>query len=94
MSSEELEQVWKSIKSEARELAECEPMLASFFHATLLKHENLGSALSYILANKLANPIMPAIAVREVVEDAYLADKQMIARLRAIFWRYACATRR
>lgn len=79
MSSEELEQVWNSIKSEARGLAECEPMLASFYHATLLKHDNLGGALSYILANKLANPIMPAIAVREVVEDAYFADQQMIA---------------
>lgn len=77
MSSDELEKVWNSIKSEARALADCEPMLASFFHATLLKHENLGSALSYILANKLANPIMPAIAVREVVLDAYLADEQM-----------------
>lgn len=30
MSSEELELVWSSIKSEARALAECEPMLASF----------------------------------------------------------------
>jgi serine O-acetyltransferase len=29
-------------------------MLASFYHATLLKHETLGGALSYILANKLA----------------------------------------
>ena len=78
MSSEELEQVWNSIKSEARALADCEPMLASFFHATLLKHENLGSALSYMLANKLATPIMPAIAVREVVEEAYKSDNQMI----------------
>ncbi|WP_373371030.1 serine O-acetyltransferase [Enterobacter bugandensis] len=39
-------------------------MLASFYHATLLKHENLGSALSYMLANKLASSIMPAIAIR------------------------------
>lgn len=59
MSSDELELVWNNIKAEARALADCEPMLASFFHATLLKHENLGSALSYMLANKLANPIMP-----------------------------------
>jgi len=78
MSSALLEQVWNNIKSEARALADCEPMLASFYHATLLKHDNLGSALSYILANKLSNPIMPAIAIREIVEDAYLADCQMI----------------
>uniref|UniRef100_A0A6V7KDV8 serine O-acetyltransferase n=1 Tax=Bracon brevicornis TaxID=1563983 RepID=A0A6V7KDV8_9HYME len=78
MSTDELELVWANIKAEGRSLADCEPMLASFFHATLLKHENLGSALSYILANKLANSIMPAIAIREVVEEAYRADPQMI----------------
>lgn len=78
MSTEELELVWNNIKAEARALAECEPMLASFFHATLLKHENLGSALSYMLANKLANAIMPAIAIREIAEEAYSADAQMI----------------
>lgn len=78
MSTEELELVWNNMKAEARLLADCEPMLASFFHATLLKHENLGSALSYMLANKLSNPIMPAIAIREVVEEAYGADPGMI----------------
>lgn len=69
MPCEELDIVWNNIKAEARALADCEPMLASFYHATLLKHENLGSALSYMLANKLASPIMPAIAIREVVEE-------------------------
>ena len=56
MPCEELDIVWNNIKAEARALADCEPMLASFYHATLLKHENLGSALSYMLANKLASP--------------------------------------
>ncbi|MBW7981084.1 serine O-acetyltransferase [Enterobacillus tribolii] len=78
MSKEELEHVWQSIKAEARKLVECEPMLASFFHATLLKHENLGNALSYMLANKLASAIMPAITIREMVEEAYKADARMI----------------
>lgn len=41
MSCEELEIVWNNIKAEARTLADCEPMLVSFYHATLLKHENL-----------------------------------------------------
>ncbi len=79
MPCEELDIVWNNIKAEARALADCEPMLASFYHATLLKHENLGSALSYMLANKLASPIMPAIAIREVVEEAYAANPEMIA---------------
>ncbi|QHM73031.1 serine O-acetyltransferase [Mixta intestinalis] len=79
MSDEELSLVWNNIKAEGRALADCEPMLASFFHATLLKHENLGGALSYMLANKLANAIMPAIAIREIVEEAYRQDPSMIA---------------
>nr|WP_233420729.1 hypothetical protein [Xenorhabdus nematophila] len=78
MSREELNEVWKNIKNEAKTLADCEPLLASFFHATLLKHANLGSALSYMLANKLASPIMPPIEVREVVESAYRSDPKMI----------------
>ncbi|MBT0723674.1 serine O-acetyltransferase [Rosenbergiella sp. S61] len=78
MSSEELEQIWEAILAEARELASGEPMLASFFHATLLKHDNLGSALSYMLANKLANANMPAIAIRDIVEEAYRQDPGMI----------------
>lgn len=78
MSPEELDVVWNIIKAEARALADCEPMLASFYHSTLLKHDDLGSALSYMLANKLASPIMPAIAIREIVEEAYEADPKMI----------------
>ena len=74
----EPELIWENIKTEARALADCEPMLASFYHATLLKHDDLGSALSYMLANKLANPIMPAIAIREVIQDAYRQDPSMI----------------
>lgn len=79
MPCEEQDLVWSNIKAEARTLAECEPVLASFYHATLLKHENLASALSYMLANKLASPVMPAIAIREIVEKAYAAEPEMIA---------------
>lgn len=71
-------EVWNLIRHEAKELVENEPMLASFFHSTILKHHNLGSALSYILANKLANPIMPAIALREIIEEAYETQPSII----------------
>ncbi|EIJ69189.1 serine O-acetyltransferase [Haemophilus parahaemolyticus] len=70
--------IWQEIRQEAQELVESEPMLASFFHATILKHLNLGSSLSYILANKLENPIMPAIALKEIIEEAYRAEPQII----------------
>ena len=79
MNESELNQIWKNIREEAQELVDNEPMLASFFHATILKHSNLGGSLSYILANKLANPIMPAIALKEIIEEAYQANPQIIA---------------
>lgn len=79
MNENQLEQIWQNIRLEAQELVNSEPMLASFFHATILKHSHLGNALSYILANKLANPIMPAIALKEIIEEAYSANPQIIA---------------
>lgn len=74
----EAEKVWSMIKQEAKQFAECEPVLASFFHSTLLKHEHLGDALSYILANKLANEIMPAITTREIIQEAFTTDPNII----------------
>lgn len=79
MNQQQLNQIWQLIRGEAQQLVESEPMLASFFHATILKHSHLGDALSYILANKLANAIMPAIALKEIIEEAYQADPNIIA---------------
>ena len=78
MTQTELDQIWQAIRQEAHQLVESEPMLASFFHATILKHSHLGGSLSYILANKLANPIMPAIALKEIIEEAYQANPSII----------------
>lgn len=78
MTTEKLQWIWQQIRQEAAQLAASEPMLASFFHATLLKHHHLGGALSYILANKLANAIMPAVALKEIIEEAYQADPSII----------------
>ena len=58
----EQNKVWARIVREAREQAEQEPMLASFYHATIIKHDSLAASLSYILANKLKTPSMPAMA--------------------------------
>ena len=46
MKNEKAQQIWQEIRKEAQELVDNEPMLASFFHATILKHSDLGSSLS------------------------------------------------
>lgn len=74
MNQCEANNIWQKIIKEAREQSEQEPMLASFYHATIIKHDGLSSALSYILANKLNTASMPAMAVREVVEEAFASE--------------------
>jgi len=81
-------ETWQQIRDEATLMTESEPMLASFFHATILNHDSLSSALSFHLANKLDSATMPAIVVREIIEQALAADsailESVIADIRAV----------
>lgn len=70
--------IWTKLDEEARLSVQTEPLLASYVYACILNHGSLGSALSFILANKLSDEVMPAIAVRELFEAAYREAPQMI----------------
>ena len=72
------QQTWEKIRTEALSLVNEEPMLASFFHSTILNHDSLRSALSFQLANKLASAVMPAIVLREVIETALAAQPDIL----------------
>ncbi len=69
---------WQRIRQEALRLAGDEPMLASFFHSTILNHHSLKSALSYQLANRLDSPTVPAILIREIIEEALKSDTDIL----------------
>jgi len=66
--------VWLRVREEAAEAAQQEPMLASFYHATILNHKRLDDALSFHLANKLESVTLPAVTLRELIDDAFAAD--------------------
>tara|TARA_R100001377_G_scaffold13433_1_gene6748 strand:- start:1034 stop:1813 length:780 start_codon:yes stop_codon:yes gene_type:complete len=70
--------IWTKLDEEARLSVQTEPLLASYVYACILNHGSLGSALSFILANKLSDEVMPAIAVRELFEAAYKESPEMI----------------
>lgn len=76
--SKHIEKVWSALRTEAAEQARVEPMLGSFFHAIILNHNSLDSALSFHLANKLDSPAMPALLIREIIEDALKSDDQIL----------------
>ena len=70
--------LWSKIREEALASSSNEPILASFFYSTILNHKDLSSALSYQLANRLDCSTMPAILVREVINDAFLSDPSIL----------------
>lgn len=66
--------VWEQIRRETKEQVENEPALASFLHASILNHYTLESALSFHLANKLANLAISALQIREIIEESLSQD--------------------
>ncbi|WP_413700092.1 serine O-acetyltransferase [Psychromonas sp. KJ10-10] len=74
----EQKKLWKKIREEAWESSSNEPILASFFHSTILNHKSFKSALSYQLANRLDSHTMPAILVREVIEEAFIKCPEIL----------------
>ena len=69
--------VWATIRREAEELAEQEPLMASIVHATVLNHRTLEDALSYRIAQKLSSEDMPSLLLREMCDQAF-ADRPEI----------------
>jgi len=74
---------WSQIQAEARRETEHEPVLVSFLFASVLRHPNLENALSVILANKLQTPDLPAILVRDLIDEALAGDASIGASIRA-----------
>src|SRR5262245_11249369 len=74
---------WDQIQSEARHEAESEPLLASFLFATVLGHKKLEDGLGLLLANKLHTPELPAILLRELINEILTEDATIRASIRA-----------
>src|ERR1041385_8361649 len=75
--------IWSALREQAEALAQREPALASFAHATVLKHERLESALSYHLAKKIGGEDLSPMMTREIFDEALAADPTMGEAVRA-----------
>lgn len=69
--------LWQTIRAETEAAAAAEPMLASFLHQTVLRHESLDSVLAYHLSSKLSSPIMDARALFEIYQNALSCDSRI-----------------
>ncbi|MDE2183000.1 MAG: serine O-acetyltransferase [Alphaproteobacteria bacterium] len=75
--------IWSTLRKEAEELAGREAALASFVHATILKHQQLEDALSYHLAKKVGGDDLSPMLAREIFDEAMAADGGIGAAVRA-----------
>lgn len=73
------ESFWQKLQQEALNVVTSEPILASYIHACILNHRSFDSALSFLLSNKLADEVMPALAVREFFDEAYKKEPEIVA---------------
>lgn len=70
--------LWDVIRTEAERKSREEPILGSYFHATILNHSSFRSALSFRLASKLDNPMLPTMLIRDVIEQAFENDAGLL----------------
>ncbi|MFW6094589.1 MAG: serine O-acetyltransferase [Pseudomonadota bacterium] len=70
--------LWALMREEATSKAAQEPILGSYFHATVLNHKSPASALSFRLASKLDNPMLPTMLIRDVITEALETEPEIL----------------
>ena len=73
-----LDDLWPVMREEAQRKATEEPILGSYFHA-ILNHKSFADALSFRLASKLDNPILPTMLIRDVIAEAADAHTDILS---------------
>ncbi|HQY98937.1 MAG TPA: serine O-acetyltransferase [Propionicimonas sp.] len=76
------DEIWNRVRTEATADSKAEPALASFLHTTVLCHEQLEDALSYILASKLGSETITSLSLRELIGRALDDDLSIGAAVR------------
>ena len=89
-------ELWQTLRAEAQEVIRQEPLLASYVYACVLNHDSLEGALSFILAYKLSDNVMPAVTVRELFDHAFARSPELIENavydLKAVYERDAATS--
>ena len=83
MSMEPSDPIWEAIRREVLAEAEREPVLSSFLYGCVLNHHTLEDSLSFLLATKLESATIPAIALRELIDEAFQNDAGIREAIRA-----------
>ena len=69
--------LWRRVCDEAEEAVRAEPLLGALIHSGLLHHPSMERALAYRFSMKLASAEMSEQILREIADEAYLADPDL-----------------
>lgn len=76
------DRLWRQIKDEVVQASAEEPSLSGYFHAAVLSHSSLESALAYALASLLGNQVVSALTLHQVIEEGFAADPEIGQKMR------------
>ena len=76
------DELWTAIKEEIRQVSAEEPSLAGYFHAAVLSHDSLESALTYTLSSLMGNQVVSALTLYQVIEEGFASDSAISTRMR------------
>lgn len=74
--------VWEQICSEARAIAQKEPVLNELLHSSVIDRESLEEALSYRISRKLGHHAISEPYLHDLFFDVFRADKKLIEQVR------------
>ena len=70
--------MWERIRDEAEAVSRDEPLMAALVHSGILYHHSLEAVLGFRLAQKLAADGMPEMILREIFDDLYAKNPDLI----------------
>ncbi|WP_367673638.1 serine O-acetyltransferase [Buchnera aphidicola] len=76
--SEEINLIWKKIRSEVKILSDNEPILSQFYYSMILRHQSFIPSLSFILSNILGNKMITNSFLQDTFEKLYFSDISLI----------------
>mmetsp|Transcript_26730 Transcript_26730/g.67030 ORF Transcript_26730/g.67030 Transcript_26730/m.67030 type:complete len:405 (+) Transcript_26730:3-1217(+) len=68
--------LWQAMREEAQEVADEEPLLASYLYVTIINQKSIASALAFHLANKLRSHSLPNTLLMELVSEVAASDPE------------------
>jgi serine O-acetyltransferase len=74
-----MNQLWPELKRLAQAEAEREPLLASFLHESVLRHQTYDSALAYCIVSSLASRFMNDMLMGELVQAELAREPDILS---------------